>query len=215
METYCALIDRSRISFHAAQKQSASHNGRQSLTGLIMICTIAGEWLSQFSSHEPWLYYIQSLKFETVVLKWVILIVEVPNTGTLLCHWKGENSVPCPRIYYMQNNGALNTHTLCQVIGCWILTPCWIVGWRMFQRNILPPFSGWQNYMRIQQRWHNSRLCSVSQLQPVVWSIPAAFWSLSNFAASVRSLAVHSPAFFGSTYHCEETFSQLKTNQDT
>jgi len=50
----------------------------------------------------------------------------------------------------MQNNGVLNTSTPCQVISLNFdtmldrgLTP-------MFQRNILPPYSGWENYMHIQ-----------------------------------------------------------------
>jgi len=36
----------------------------------------------------------------------------------------------------MQNDGVLNTSTLCQVIVLWILTPCWIVGWHWCFRGI-------------------------------------------------------------------------------
>jgi hypothetical protein len=141
--TYCALFDRRRISFHAT-----SHNGRQSLTGLIMICTIAGEWLSQFSSCEPWLYYIQSLKFETSVLKWVILKCWSPKHWDTAVSLKRWEFCPLPQniMLYICRIMEPWTRALCQVIVSSLdfdttldcgLTP-------MFQRNIPPPFSGWQ-----------------------------------------------------------------------
>jgi len=139
-----------------------------------MIYTIAGEWLSQFSSHEPWLYYIQSLKFETVVLKWVILNCWSPKHWDTTVSLKRWEFCPLPQniISYicriMESWTQVHTSALCQVFfGFWHHVGLW-VDTDVSEEFTTSIFRVTELRAYIQQRWWNSWLCSIIQLQPVV-----------------------------------------------
>jgi hypothetical protein len=61
------------------------------------------------------------------------------------------------------------------------------------------------------QRWRNCRSRSTSQSWPAVWLITSAFWSLEKCICHLDTInSCRFDTFFGSTYLCKETFSQVK-----